>query len=212
MTGGIRPPFLAGVLMVRVGAALVTWEGRCDVFRFNFGKTLQAVAVLLRAHPLQVMGRVRLLKLLYIADRESLRDRGAPITGDHAVAMKNGPVLSETYDLIKGTHIRAPQWSEHFENIGCDVRLLTDPGTGRLSRYEIEKLNEVAQTFEHEDDWELAERTHEFPEWQKNDPGDSSRPIPFEDILKAVGRSDDIEDIREDAKAAALMDRLFGDS
>ena len=180
------------------------------MFRFNLTKTLQAVGVLLRAHPLRVMSRLRLLKLLYIADREGLQERGAPITGDQVVAMEHGPVLSETHDLTKGEHLRAADWSEHFENIGCDVHWLKDPGTGKLSKYEIEKLNEVARRFEHEDDWALAESTHEFPEWQKNKPGASSRSIPFEDILEAVGRADDIESIREDSEASASMDHVLG--
>lgn len=180
------------------------------MFHFHFDKTLQAAAVLLRTHRLRVMGRMRLLKLLYITDRESLRDRGAPITGDHAVAMKNGPVLSETYDLIKGEHLHAADWGEHFENIGYDVHWTKDPGNGKLSKYEIEKLNEVARRFEHEDDWALAEITHDFPEWRKNKPGTSSRSIPFEDILEAVGRADDINSIREDAQASAFMDRVLG--
>ncbi len=181
------------------------------MFRFNLLKTLQAAGVLLRAHPLHVMSRLRLLKLLYIADRESLGETGAPITGDRAVAMQHGPVLSETYDLIKGQHIRAAEWADHFESIGYDVRLIKDPGTGRLSRYDIEKLTDVTRRFEHRWDWAVAEETHRFEEWQRNDPGDSSRVIPVKHILKAVGRAEDIKAIREDAEAAAFIDRVLGD-
>lgn len=181
------------------------------MFRFHLTKTLQAAGVLLRAHPFHVMSGLRLLKLLYIADRESLRETGAPITGDRAIAMKHGPVPSETYELLKGAHPRAGEWSEHFESIGYDVRLAKEPGAGRLSRYEIEKLNEVAREWEDEWDWAVAESTHEFEEWQRNAPGRSSRPIPVEHILEAVGRQGDIEDIRKDAEAAAFMDRALGD-
>lgn len=179
------------------------------MFKFSFQKTLQAAAALLRTEPPHVMSRLRLIKLLYIADRESLAETGAPITGDHAFAMKHGPVLSVTYDLIKGEHIRSPEWSKHFENIGCYIRLLEDPGTGHLSKYEIEKLNQVFDRFQSDSDWEVADSTHQFPEWQKNDPGDSSKPIPYEDILEAVGRSSDIESIREDARASAFLDRVL---
>ena len=181
------------------------------MFRFNLLKTLQAVSVILRAHPVHVMSRLRLIKLLYIADRESLRETGAPITGDRVVAMQHGPVLSETYDLIKGEHIRAGEWTEHFENIGYNVRLISDPGTARLSRYEIEKLNDVTRQFEHQWDWAVAEETHSFEEWRRNDPGDSSKPIPLEHVLEAVGRKRDIKAIRRDAEAVAFIDRVLGD-
>ena len=66
-------------------------------FRFNFAKTLQASAVLLRRDDKR-MSRLRLLKLLYFADRELLVAKVRTITGDSVVAMKYGPVLSQTYD------------------------------------------------------------------------------------------------------------------
>ena len=44
----------------------------------------------------------KLLKLLYIADRESLRRHHTSISGDAYVSMNAGPVLSRAYNLIKG--------------------------------------------------------------------------------------------------------------
>jgi uncharacterized phage-associated protein len=40
------------------------------------------------------MPLLKLIKLLYLADRESLRLHGMPISGDLVVAMPHGPVLS----------------------------------------------------------------------------------------------------------------------
>lgn len=37
-----------------------------------------------------------------LADREAYAKWGKPITGDTAVSMKHGPVLSTVYDLTKG--------------------------------------------------------------------------------------------------------------
>ena len=70
-------------------------------FRFSFEKRLQAAGVLLGLDG-DRMERIRLLKLLYIADRELLAETGRTITGDRVVAMDHGPVLSQVYDLIKG--------------------------------------------------------------------------------------------------------------
>lgn len=39
------------------------------------------------------MSYLRMLKLLYLADRESLKETGHTITGDRVVAMEHGPVL-----------------------------------------------------------------------------------------------------------------------
>ena len=79
-------------------------------FRFHFEKTLQASAVLLGLDGGR-MDRIRLLKLLYIVDRELLAEIGRPLTGDMAIAMKHGPVLSQVYDLIKGIAGRTSEWS-----------------------------------------------------------------------------------------------------
>ena len=69
--------------------------------RFNFEKSLQAAGVLLQLEEGR-MPYLRLLKLLYIADRELLAESAASLTGDRAYAMKHGPVLSHVYSLIKG--------------------------------------------------------------------------------------------------------------
>ncbi len=72
------------------------------IFRIDTRKAIEAAATLLRLAPHRIMGRKRLLALLYIADRESLKRRGRPIVGGRLCAMDYGPIHSEVYDLIKG--------------------------------------------------------------------------------------------------------------
>ncbi len=50
-------------------------------FPVKVEKTIQAIGVLFRADRVKRMNYMRLLKLLYIADRESLQETGRPITG-----------------------------------------------------------------------------------------------------------------------------------
>jgi hypothetical protein len=63
-------------------------EGGSMHLRFNFKRTLQASAYLLRLDGKR-MPYMRLLKLLYIADREWLAEMGESITGDRAYAIRN---------------------------------------------------------------------------------------------------------------------------
>jgi uncharacterized phage-associated protein len=176
---------------------------------FNDTKVMQAAAVLLKTEPDKKMSRLRLLKLLYIADRESLIERSRPITGDHPAAMDHGPVLSRTYDLIKGRTLSAPQWDRHIQSLGRDVQLICDPGNGKLTRREIAKLQEVAQRYKDVNDWRVAEITHEFAEWIKNKPAKgSSNPIPLDDLLAAVGKSDLKAQLLEIERAESAFDRL----
>jgi uncharacterized phage-associated protein len=181
------------------------------MFAFKFDKALQATAYLLRREPTRQMNYMRLLKVLYTADREGIRRTGRPITGGEVAAMERGPVLSKMLDLIKGTDLRSPDWSKFIERNEYDIRLVQDPGQGRLSRYEIELLEQVAEDHRADDEWAMVEFTHTFQEWRKNDPGKLMKWIPFHDILEAVGRQADEADIEEDAKTDRAFAQLFGD-
>jgi uncharacterized phage-associated protein len=181
------------------------------VFRFNIEKAIQAVAALLHFHRSNEMSYLRMLKLLCIADRESLKETGRPITGDRVVAMEHGPVLSSVYDLIKGEHTGWPVWSEFLGKKGYRIELLRDPGNGALSKYEVGKLRELAERYAEKNEWDMVEIVHALDEWKKNDPGKSSKAIPFEDILEAIGRRADREAIVQDARDQAAFDRLFAE-
>jgi len=182
------------------------------IFHFNIDKSIQAIAALLHFHGTKEMSYLRLLKLLYIADRESLKETGRSITGDLVVAMEHGPVLSGIFDLIKGEHSAWALWSESFRKNGYRVELIRDPGNGKLSKYEIGKLRELSERFSDRNEWDMVEFVHEFPEWKKNNPGKSSKPIPIEDILEAIGRLADKDAIEQDARDQAAFNRLFAEA
>jgi uncharacterized phage-associated protein len=156
-------------------------------FRLDVKKAVQAIGVLFREDNVKRMSYMRLLKLLYIADREALAETGRPITGGQVVAMANGPVLAEIYDLIRGQHREMPQWAAFLRRERYSLELTNEPDVGALARYEIKKLQEIAQRHADHDAWEMVLVTHEFPEWIKNNPGTSSKPIPLNEILEAIG-------------------------
>lgn len=177
-------------------------------YRMSIEKATQAAGVLLREEPTHRMSRIRLLKLLYIADRESLRKTGRPITGDRAAAMRHGPVLSELYDCIKGTACHLATWQQFFRSEGHNVEMTAEPTTHDLCRYEIETLQQVSRERRDKDEWEIVNETHGFQEW--DDPGDTSQPIGFESILRAVGwDAEETEKILAEARRDAEVDRLF---
>jgi hypothetical protein len=84
---------------------------------------------------------------------------------------------------------------------------------GELSKYEVEKLQEVAKRHEDDDDWVVVGKTHLFEEWKKNIPLEGScKPIPFEDILRAVGREKDLKSIVQFENDEQVYSRIFGSS
>ena len=181
-------------------------------FWFDASKAAQAAGVLLDFDDGK-MEYIRLLKLLYIADRESVKECGRPISYSQSVAMPYGPLSHEIYELICGERDNDQHlWSDFIRTHGNYATMTADPGRGKLSKFEIEKLREVSRRFEHVPSFEIVDKTHEFPEWQNFQPTkpNSSRRIPFTAILDALEIPPDekqaiIADMQEKAKA----DRLF---
>ena len=68
-------------------------------FTFDEQRSTQAVAVLLE-HAGGEENYTKLLKLLYLADRQSLLETGELITGSALVAMKLGPLSSDVLRCI----------------------------------------------------------------------------------------------------------------
>ncbi len=180
-------------------------------FRFHPEKAVEAAAILLKLHgkPMKYLG---LLKMLYIADRIALQRMEQPITGDRYVSMDYGPVLSGVYDMIKGKPVDhgLPLWSKFISpsSANYDVSLLSDPGNEDLCEEEEEIIQQVYQAFGHLDPFDVAEWTHDLPEWK--DPHGSAIPIMVEDILKNVGKSEEeIGEIQQSAIREAYLDSVL---
>ena len=174
-------------------------------------KTRQAAAVLFKALNRSTLGRMQLLKLLYIADRESIRESGSPITGDRPVAMDFGPVLSATYNCIKGEGEAAGAWGASFRNLNSRLlRLTHDPGTRLLSSFEVQKLQDVANLYGHLTGPQLSEITHEFEEWLRNAPHPgSAHPISDRERLEAVGLGAHADEILSEAVEYARVSAVI---
>lgn len=136
------------------------------------------------------MSYLKLLKLLYLADRESMSRYGESMSADNHYSMPHGPVLSQTLNLITG-QTDSPAWRDMIypcENheVALTHADFTPEELDQLSTADIEILDEVWQQFGHMKRFELVEYTHEhLPEWV--DPRGSSRPINPRATFAALG-------------------------
>lgn len=183
--------------------------------RFNLPQTLQAAAHLVKLQPGTRLNYTRALKLLYIAERELLAETGSLLTADHPCAMENGPVLSRTYNLIKGQGPAEQQaaWSRHLQTDGYDLVLKEDPGHGDLSPAIRAKLEEVTKRYEHLTGPQLNDATHAFPEWQRHYVPNSNSSFPFdwEEVLVHQGKSaEEIQLAREHEATRQTLEEIFG--
>lgn len=180
-------------------------------FKYDLDKALQAVAVLLKQTESGTYDYYRLIKILYIADMESLKESGYPITGSSPCAMDHGPALSEIYDELKED--KDDKWHQYIEGIDLPVvGLKNDPGKGKLSPFELDKLEEVWEKHKDKEFEDFKELTHEFYEQKKNQPPKgNSNPIPLSDILRAprINLSEYREEIEENAKDTHEFDEMI---
>jgi uncharacterized phage-associated protein len=185
------------------------------MIHFNIDKTIEAAAYLIKRRPNRRENYMRLLKLLYLAERQSLKERGSPICGDAPYAMAQGPVPSRTLDLVKGKDSSSEKWEQFIETAGYEVELKCDPGNLNLCRAEINILDKVAERFQSYDEWDLVRWCHKnIPEYKKNwaARGKKARSrIPFEDVLREIGRLDDQPRILAEINADIEFSRLFSD-
>ena len=136
------------------------------------------------------MHYIKLIKLLYLADREALLRWGLPFTTDRHVSMDHGPVGSRILNLITEDRVK-PVWSEYISApLGeYEVRLLKDAPTDLLSRAEENLMTEIFENYGHRNRWDLIDNVmHKLPEWRN--PCGTSIPITIREILLAGGEED----------------------
>jgi len=181
---------------------------------FRDRKVAQIAAFFLSKVAESRMPLLKLMKLLYLADREAIREYGEPMSNDCAVAMPHGPVLSMTLDLVNGFTQSSPRgWSSYIsdreDNDVALARPVDDSELDELSPAECDILERIWKEYGGMSKWALRDWTHNnCPEWQ--DPQGSSHPISVARIASAVGyRHEQSEDIATRIAEEQRIDRLF---
>ena len=135
------------------------------------------------------MNGIKLMKLLYLVDREAILRWGRPVTTDCFVAMGHGPVLSRIYALVaEGEDPRAAPsaWSTAITRLrDGDVGLGDGLDRRHLSKAESDLLDEIFREHGAKSQWDLADLARSLPEWR--DPQGSAVPMEIQDILAAAG-------------------------
>lgn len=159
---------------------------------FNEKKAAQVAAFFLLSGGNQ-LELLKLMKLMYLAERSSLAKYGEPMIGDRLYSMEHGPVLSHTLNHINGLRDSSPDGWDSWVSDRADHMLalrkdINDIGRelSQLSDADIEILKEVWGQYGHLTGFQLRDLTHEIcGEWE--DPDNSSIPIPYTRLLRCVG-------------------------
>ena len=142
------------------------------------------------------MSVMKLIKLLYLSERECIGTYGETICDDQMFSLPLGPVLSHTYNLLAGkTKATQEDWLEWIDSANAfDIKIkdnkpVVRKNLGRLAQVDHDmSCKSVWNRFGSMTAQQLSDYTHDpekIPEWQ--DPHGSSIPIEYEDVFKAYG-------------------------
>jgi uncharacterized phage-associated protein len=127
------------------------------------------------------LDRLKLIKLIALADLEHLTKYGRPIAGGQYFAMVHGLVGSELYDELKMGMTGTKNVSDHL------VKAMADPDEEYLSETDLEVLEAIEAKYGSWDAFRLADETH-IDAWRKNWKGEAggrlSYQVPYEDLLQ----------------------------
>lgn len=139
-------------------------------------KSVQAINYFARRKGGEI-NKMKAIKLIYFADRYHIRKYGRPVIGDNYWAMKLGPVASNILDtanlsdnLEKDCQQYTREFLAHRDN-GIKIQNIIskkDVDLGIFSQTDIEALETVYKEFGDKDRFELAEISHDYPEWLKH--------------------------------------------
>ncbi|MEK7501879.1 MAG: Panacea domain-containing protein [Patescibacteria group bacterium] len=142
-----------------------------------YKKSTQALNYFSRKKDGQI-NKMKAIKLVYLADRYHIRKYGRPIIGDMYLAMKLGPVGSNTLNVANISENNLDKESlryvkEFISHPKDDVKKeeivsKKEVDFGVFSQTDIEALETIYKEFGDRDQFELAKKiTHEYPEWSK---------------------------------------------
>jgi len=154
-------------------------------YPFTDYKAIRLMAVLLKR--IGPMDKLKLVKLLYFADRDCFLMHGHPITGDDLYAMPHGPVPSGCLDLLNGVQSSDIYRFIRIEN--NNVSLVAEPPSldDEFVGDELGVIQETIREYGGKTAGQLWRLTHELPEYKRHNIAGTSNPISFNTLLEFYG-------------------------
>lgn len=165
------------------------------------------------------INKMKAIKLIYLADRLHLRKYGRPIVGDIYWAMKLGPVgsrikLVAELDIPSNVLAYTKKYIQSADIKKQSFISLKSPDLGVFSKTDIECLESVYNFFGDNDQFELAELTHQYPEWKKHEralrSGKKRLSMKYDDFFAEADKNDPLFSQKKSELEASR--ELFGES
>lgn len=155
--------------------------------------------------------KLKLIKLIYLAERAFLAQHGHPMLYDELFSMKDGPVCSAALNGING-RIDTDKWTKFISmksnryvkaNLGADRDLLDE-----VSDAELAVLNNIWDEFGHMSASQIRKWTHDnCPEYTEIDHG--RVPISYASVFKALGENQLASELEKRINYSRKVDSLL---
>lgn len=142
------------------------------LLEFDYKKATQAINYLTKKEGGRI-GKLKLIKLVYLADRYHLRRYGRPMVNDTYFAMPLGPVGSSAKDIAEFSGYldeRERKYAETYLGRGApdnSVVSIADVDLEVFSKSELEALDFAYNEFGKLSASSLVDVTHRYPEWSR---------------------------------------------
>ena len=172
-------------------------------------KNKNIILYLINKSPENSLDRLKLVKLLWLADRFHLNKYGRKITKSDYCAMPRGPVASKILDLLNISE-------DSIKRFGNNQIAIEKADERFLSTTDKEILDIVWTNLKDSHQLDLVDFSHKFPEWKRfeeyiKDPSmPDSYPIVEEDFFEKNDFFNAVsDDIRESSKKEFLTNKSF---
>jgi uncharacterized phage-associated protein len=175
-------------------------------FEFNEIKATHAAALFLKLSGGSV-NYMKLIKLMYLADRKALQFIERSISTDNYSSMRHGPVLNNIFKIIKSNNVQSYWYKYISKPDNYNIRLINQPTFDELSEKEESIISEIHNEYKNKNEWEMVKICHSIlKEWESPMPFSKSKPIDVENILKALNKTkEEIEIITDDVESIAFL-------
>lgn len=135
--------------------------------------------------------KLKLIKLVYLAERQFLSEYHHPMLFDELYSLPHGPICSSTLNGMDGV-IHEELWSDYIArngNVVVAIKAISRDEMDEVSDAEMSIISHVWQTFGHMTASQLRNYSHEnCPEYTET--GKSRIPISYKQVLEALGEED----------------------
>lgn len=157
----------------------------------DIDKLMQMTNYLLKKYDFS-LNYTKLIKEMYLADRECIKQTGWSISGDSYRNLPYGPVLTNLYTLIQGKHpdLRIQsKWDSCFltdaKSLKAKVQIIPEGELSELEKKILDAIDGQYHSYTYSKMIDIVHDKNVCPEWQN--PHGSSSPLTKADIMAAIG-------------------------